>query len=37
MLFPSNAPTSDAVVRGEITVAALLYNAISQDCVTAHR
>jgi iron(III) transport system substrate-binding protein len=28
MLFPSNAPTSDALVRGEITVAALLYNAI---------
>ena len=28
MLFPSNAPTSDAVVRGEIMVAALLYNAI---------
>ena len=28
MLFPSNAPTSDALVRGEIMVAALLYNAI---------
>jgi iron(III) transport system substrate-binding protein len=28
LLFPSNAPTSDALVRGEITVAALLYNAI---------
>ena len=28
MLFPSNAPTSDALVRGEILVAALLYNAI---------
>ncbi len=28
MLFPSNAPTSDALVRGEIHVAALLYNAI---------
>jgi iron(III) transport system substrate-binding protein len=28
VLFPSNAPTSDALVRGEITVAPLLYNAI---------
>jgi iron(III) transport system substrate-binding protein len=28
MLFPSNAPTSDSLVRGEIHVAALLYNAI---------
>src|SRR6201988_2501560 len=28
MLFPSNAPTSDALVRGEIHVVALLYNAI---------
>jgi len=28
VLFPSNAPTSDALVRGEITIAALLYNAI---------
>src|SRR5882724_4621900 len=28
LLFPSNAPTSDALVRGEITIAPLLYNAI---------
>lgn len=28
LLFPSNAPTSDALVRGEISVAPLLYNAI---------
>ena len=28
MLFPSNAPTSDALVRGEIMIAPLLYNAI---------
>src|SRR4051794_28956450 len=28
VLFPSNAPTSDALVRGEVTVAPLLYNAI---------
>jgi len=28
MLFPSNAPTSDALVRGEISIAPLLYNAI---------
>src|SRR5437016_4781925 len=28
VLFPSNAPTSDALVRGEITIAPLLYNAI---------
>jgi iron(III) transport system substrate-binding protein len=28
MLFPSNAPTSDALVRGEIHVAAILYNAV---------
>jgi iron(III) transport system substrate-binding protein len=28
LLFPSNAPTSDALVRGEISIAPLLYNAI---------
>jgi iron(III) transport system substrate-binding protein len=28
VLFPSNAPTSDALVRGEVTIAPLLYNAI---------
>jgi iron(III) transport system substrate-binding protein len=28
LLFPSNAPTSDALVRGEVTIAPLLYNAI---------
>ena len=28
VLFPSNAPTSDALVRGEISIAPLLYNAI---------
>src|SRR3954471_21855628 len=28
MLYPSNAPTSDALVRGEISIAPLLYNSI---------
>jgi iron(III) transport system substrate-binding protein len=28
VLFPSNAPTSDSLVRGEISIAPLLYNAI---------
>src|SRR5438067_11373403 len=28
VLFPSNAPTSDALVRGEIVIAPLLYNAV---------
>jgi iron(III) transport system substrate-binding protein len=28
LLFPSNAPTSDALVRGEVSIAPLLYNAI---------
>jgi iron(III) transport system substrate-binding protein len=28
LLFPSNAPTSDALVRGEVAIAPLLYNAI---------
>ncbi|MEJ0074621.1 MAG: extracellular solute-binding protein [Alphaproteobacteria bacterium] len=28
LLFPSNAPTSDALVRGEVVIAPLLYNAI---------
>ena len=28
MLFPSNAPTSDALVRGEISMAPILYNAV---------
>jgi len=27
-LYPSNAPTSDALVRGEILTAAILYNAV---------
>ena len=28
LLFPSDAPTSDALVRGEVSIAPLLYNAI---------
>ena len=28
VLFPSNAPLSDALVRGEVTIAPLLYNTI---------
>jgi iron(III) transport system substrate-binding protein len=28
VLFPSNAPASDALVRGEVSIAPLLYNAV---------
>jgi iron(III) transport system substrate-binding protein len=28
VLFPSNAPTSDALVRGEVQIAPILYNAV---------
>jgi iron(III) transport system substrate-binding protein len=28
VLYPSNAPTSDALVRGEISIAPILYNAV---------
>jgi iron(III) transport system substrate-binding protein len=28
VLYPSNAPTSDAVVRGEVEIAPILYNAV---------
>ena len=28
VLFPSNAPLSDALVRGEVVIAPLLYNTI---------
>ena len=37
VLYPSGAPLSDALVRGEVSIAPLLYNIISSRSATARR